>query len=399
MDTRLEQKMMAMVIGKIRISYLLAGFVVAATGVITDSAEARTLEVGPGKEFLFPSVAAKFAVDGDVVEIDAAGSYINDHAVWSQSNITIRGVNGRPHLRNTENIPNGKGIWVIQGSGVTVSNVEMSGAKVSDRNGAAIRLEGADFHLSDCFIHSNENGILSGKAQPQGTVLIENCEFAFNGSGTGKTHNIYIGSVGRFTLRNSYSHNALSGHLLKSRARENYILHNRLFEGSSSYAIDLPNGGYGRVMGNVIYQGEETENSAMVAFAAEGRNKTINLLEVAHNSFLNERSTGVFIKTWGESEAVVVNNLFSGKGPLLQAAAGRGVAENNLYDAKLYVDFSPLNLSVRAEILPKFVDAAIPMQSRLGGDALLPLMQVVKGKVVARAALGKGPDIGALEYR
>ena len=32
---------------------------------------ARTLTVGPGKEFIFPSVAAKFAEDGDVIEIDA----------------------------------------------------------------------------------------------------------------------------------------------------------------------------------------------------------------------------------------------------------------------------------------------------------------------------------------
>lgn len=360
--------------------------------------QARTLEVGPDKEFTFPSVAAKFAVDGDVIEIDATGNYINDSVVWKQNNITIKGVNGRPHLRSSGNIPNQKGIWVIQGNRVTVSNVEMSGAKVADKNGAAIRLEGADFHLSDCFIHSNENGILGGKSEPQSEVLIENCEFAFNGEGGGSTHNIYIGDVGRFTLRNSYSHHALRGHLVKSRARENYILYNRLFEGTASYAIDLPNGGYGLVMGNVIYQGPDTDNSAMVAFGAEGLKHPENLLELAYNSFLNERSSGIFIKTWGESESMVVNNLFSGNGDVLQGANGKAHSENNVHETELYGDFSPVNVSLRTEMVLKVVDTAISVISR-HGEQLLPVMQIVGGKVVRRAALGKGFDIGAAEYR
>ena len=150
--------------------------------IVAGVAEARTLQVGPGKQFLFPSVAAQFAEDGDLIEIDAAGLYQNDHVVWPQNNITIKGVNGRPHLKSFGLIPNQKGVWVIQGNGVTVTNVEISGAKVKDGNGAAIRLEGENFHLSDCLIHSNQNGILAGIRQPDSEVLIERCEFAFNGA-------------------------------------------------------------------------------------------------------------------------------------------------------------------------------------------------------------------------
>ncbi|MGA8146839.1 MAG: hypothetical protein WB870_04595 [Gallionellaceae bacterium] len=367
-------------------------------GCCANLIQARTLEVGPYKEFALPSVAAMFALDGDVIEIDAKGNYINDSAVWKQNNITLKGVNGRPHLRSSGNIPNQKGIWVIQGNHVTVSNVEMSGAKVADKNGAAIRLEGADFHLSDCFIHSNENGILGGNSHPQGEVLIENCEFAFNGDGSGSTHNIYIGDVGRFTLRNSYSHDALRGHLVKSRARENYILYNRLFEGTASYAIDLPNGGYGLVMGNVIYQGPDTDNSTIVAFGAEGLKHPENLLEIAYNSFLNERSSGIFIKTWGESESMVVNNLFSGNGDVVLGAKDKAHIENNIHETKLYEDFSPGNVSLQTGMVPRVVDTAIPVISRHGGQ-LLPVMQIVRGKVVTRDVLGKGFDIGAVEYR
>ena len=38
----------------------------------------------------------------------------------------------------------GKAIWVVVGNNVLISNVEMFGAKVPDRNGAAIRLDGRD---------------------------------------------------------------------------------------------------------------------------------------------------------------------------------------------------------------------------------------------------------------
>ncbi len=359
---------------------------------------ARTLEVGPDKEFALPSVAAIFAVDGDVIEIDAGGTYGNDSVVWKQNNITIKGVNGRPHLHFSGNIPNKKAIWVIQGNRVTVSNVEMSGATVADENGAAIRLEGADFHISDCFIHSNENGILIGNSHPRSEILIENCEFGFNGDGSGSTHNIYVGDAGRFTLRNSYSHDALLGHLVKSRARENYILYNRLFEGAASYAIDLPIGGYALVMGNVIYQGPGTDNSTMVAFGAEGLKYPENLLELVYNSFLNERSSGIFIKTWGESQSTVVNNLFSGTGDVLQGANGKADIENNVHETRLYQEFSPRNVSLQTQMVSKVVDTAIPVISQ-HDEQLLPDTQFARGKVLTRAVLGKGLDIGSIEYR
>ena len=46
-------------------------------------ADARTLEVGPGKAFGLPSQAAEVARDGDVVEI-APGNYV-DCAIWTSN--------------------------------------------------------------------------------------------------------------------------------------------------------------------------------------------------------------------------------------------------------------------------------------------------------------------------
>jgi hypothetical protein len=80
--------------------------------VIADGEQAavskRVLRVGPGQKYSKPSVAARSARNGDVIEI-AAGVYERDAAAWTQNNLTIRGVGGRAHLRaNGANIE-GKG--------------------------------------------------------------------------------------------------------------------------------------------------------------------------------------------------------------------------------------------------------------------------------------------------
>ena len=82
----------------------------------------------------------------------------------------------------------------MSGSNVTVDNVEMYGAKVADKNGAALRLEGTSFTLRNSFIHDNENGILTG-TNTASNILIEYTEFGHNGYGDGQSHNLYIGNV------------------------------------------------------------------------------------------------------------------------------------------------------------------------------------------------------------
>ncbi len=56
---------------------------------------------------------------------------------------------------------------------------------------------------------------------------------------------MYINDVDSFTLRYCYSHNAVAGHELKSRAKTNYILYNRIGNegGTGSYEVQIANGG------------------------------------------------------------------------------------------------------------------------------------------------------------
>jgi len=297
----------------------------AGGGAIHNFLPTRRLQVGAMHTLKVPSAAAAVALDGDVIEINA-GEYLNDNVFWTQSNLTLRGVGGgRAHMRATVLIPdsNGMGIWVTRGQNTTVENIEFSGARVTDENGAGIRADNSGLTVCNGYFHDNENGILDGS----GVVLIEYSEFGYNGHcpPSGCTHNMYFSnSVTRFTLRYSYSHHAHIGHTVKSRARENYILYNRIMDeadGDSSYTIDLPNGGLSYIVGNLLQQGPNTDNSTIVTYGAEGLSNPSRTLYVVNNTFVNDLGSGTFISLAAGSTATVQNNLFVGNGTIVSGTA------------------------------------------------------------------------------
>lgn len=256
-------------------------------------ARAATLRVGPQYQLKLPSQAARVAKDGDVVEIEA-GNYPRDAAVWRASRLTLRGVNGMAQLVSGGVTVEGKAIWVIKGNDTVVEDVGFFEARVPDQNGAGIRLEGANLTVRRCLFRDNENGILTG-ANAASEVLVENSEFDHNGFGDGYSHNLYIGAIGRFTLRDSISRQARAGHQVKSRAMINIITGNRLEDGPSgrsSYLIDLPSGGDVEITGNVLQQGPLAENFTMLAYGAENLPYAVNRLRITGNTFINDRQQG-----------------------------------------------------------------------------------------------------------
>lgn len=296
----------------------------------TASASGRILHVGLSEPYKTPSAAAVVARDGDTIEIEA-GTYSGDVAVWSANHLTLRGVNGLAHLAANGRSAERKAIWVIKGDDTTVEQIEFSGCRVPDQNGAGIRLEGKNLVVRHCRFYDNENGILTG-ANPASDVLVENSEFDHNGFGNGYSHNLYIGHVRRFTLQFCFSHDAHGGHLVKSRAESNFILYNRLMDGAvgnSSYAIDLPNGGRSIILGNIIQHGPRAETGIAVSYAEEGAKNPVQELYVVNNTFVNERKpSGPFLRVAGHPAVVrVVNNLVVGT-PTLMTVPGE--ATNNL---------------------------------------------------------------------
>jgi hypothetical protein len=299
-----------------------------------EATDPRVIRVGLRRAVFRIADAARIATNGSVIEIDP-GDYIGDVAVWTQSDLTIRGVGVRVRLIAGGADAEGKAIWVFRSPRATVENIEFDKARVEDGNGAGIRLESGHLTVRRCRFWSNQNGILTA-GEKQTTLEIENSEFGYNGAGDGITHAIYVGPIDMFRLSGSYLHHGNVGHLVKSRAKVNRIEYNRLTDesgGRSSYELEFPNGGLADVVGNIIQQGTSGRNSTMVSFGAEGYRWPRNELRFVHNTVINDqRFGGTFVRVWpGADRAVLLNNLFVGSGRIIGVAgadkAGNADAE------------------------------------------------------------------------
>ncbi|HEX7671099.1 MAG TPA: hypothetical protein VF395_16000, partial [Polyangiaceae bacterium] len=367
--------------------------------LLAGSAIGATRKVGPGQTYATPCAAFGAAQDGDVIEIDAAGNgtYDGDVCAITKNGLTVRGVNGRAHIDAAGKNAQGKGTWITQGSDITVDNVELSGAAVPDLNGAGIRAEGTNLTIRNSYFHDNENGILGGA----GVVLIEYSEFAKNGNcidPSGCAHNMYInGATTKFTLQYSYSHDVTDGHLVKSRAKENYILYNRLTgeSGTDSYELSMPNAGTTYVIGNLIEQGANTGNATMLDYGSEGATNPGKDLYVVNNTFVNDRSSGTFVSISGVTvPAVVKNNIFFGPGT--QVSQGNAVLANNFSSGDpMLVGRATFDYHLQAGSLCE--NAGVDPGASPSGFSLVPTAQYVHpAGAETRIAVGV-IDIGAYE--
>lgn len=282
----------------------------------------RILRVGPDEKIRSIAEASKLAKDGDIVEIQS-GEYFGDVAVWLQKKLFIRGIAGNARLHAAGKSAENKAIWVIRNGDFTIENIDFIGTKVHDKNGAGIRFENGHLRLKNCLFWGNENGLLTtGGANHRNAKLeIENSEFAYNGNGDGLSHNLYVGAIDYLRVTGSYFHHANVGHLLKSRAKINEIEYNRLTDesgGRASYEIDLPNGGIAYIVGNLVQQNKDTENSTILSFGAEGPAWPENRLYLASNTLANDHPYGgAFLRVYSGADRVIsMNNILVGKGKL-----------------------------------------------------------------------------------
>lgn len=275
------------------------------------------VRVGPSRSYRTIRDASIAARDGETVEIDA-GTYLGDVAVWSQRNLTIRGVGGRARLDAGGTSAEGKGIFVIRGDNVAVENLEFTKARVPDLNGAGIRHEAGKLTVRNSLFLDNEEGILTGN-DPSLELEVYGSQFTGNGAGDGFSHNIYVGRIGRLVIESSYFSVGKEGHLVKTRARESHIRYNRITDetGTASYEVDLPNGGLAYLIGNIIEQAPTSPNNAIVSYGAEGLFWATNELHMSHNTVVNNKTSSpgsLFVRTPAGSHAHLVNNLFVGPG-------------------------------------------------------------------------------------
>ena len=295
------------------------------------------MTVGPGQTYGTVAAAVAAANANDVINV-MAGTYINDFPVLNVP-LTINGIGGLAILQATEAIPNQKGIMLVNAT-ATITNIEFLGANVTDAdggNGAGIRYQGGNLTIRDCVFQSNQDGVLANPVDGA-VILIDHSTFTDNGSGTGYTHAVYVNSVASFTVQNSTFNGTKVGHDIKSRAVATTVTGNYLDDGvtgTTSYAIDIPNGGNALIANNQIVQGVNTQNPSMIEYGAEGEIYSNNALIVQGNTFTNSfpgQSVGIYNHTSDVTAQLSGNTFTTVTTPLI----GPGVfAASPLFSAVL----------------------------------------------------------------
>jgi hypothetical protein len=285
-------------------------------------AQAATLEVGPGKPFAMPSLAIGQAKPGDTVEI-AAGEYF-DCAVISANGLTIIGLGDGATL--TDKTCQGKAILVVAANDITLRNLTLARARVPDENGAGIRAEGVNLTIDHVRFIDNEEGILT-VADPHGTIRVLDSVFEHNGRCRRQcAHGIYAGPLDLLDVERTKFLDTREGHHIKSRALRTVLVGNEFRDGetgTSSYLVEIPNGGSLVMRDNLLEKGPRTSNpSAAVMLGSEAETQDTKELLIERNRFINDTGANpVFVMNWTGTDAVLRDNQIP---PGVTEETGRG---------------------------------------------------------------------------
>jgi Right handed beta helix region len=249
-------------------------------------AAGRELAVGPTRVLKVPSQAATVAANGDIVRIDP-GTYA-DCAIWNASHLLIEATG--PGVLIAGKTCAEKGIFVTQGSDITIRGVTFANATVVWHNGAGIRAAGTNLTVEHSRFLNNENGILAG-GSADSVLRITDSEFIGNGACIDAcAHGVYAGGpIELLDIEHCVFLDTKIAHHIKSRARNTIIRDNRIEDGpagTSSYLIDIPNGGNVLIQGNSMHKGAHSSNPGVaISIGVEGVKNPTGVLIVRDNVF------------------------------------------------------------------------------------------------------------------
>lgn len=271
---------------------------ILALALLPALAAARTLQVGPDQPFPTPSAAARAAQDGDTILI-APGDYY-DCTIWRQSGLTIAG--SAPGVTITDATCQGKALFVILGNDTAIRDLTLARARVPDRNGAGIRLEGQGLTLRNVRFANNEVGLLAG-IPGTGAIRIEACAFEDGGAGGDRpTYAVWVGAAGLLRIEGTSFKRVKGGQIASAASRT-------------------------ELTGNTVETGTGDSPSVAVmatgvALVLEDNRLTIGPIAprlgaavVAMGRGVPELRRNTLINTTGQPQALLLN--WSGTGPLV----------------------------------------------------------------------------------
>ncbi|MSP00339.1 MAG: hypothetical protein EXR07_04705 [Acetobacteraceae bacterium] len=287
-------------------------------------AMARVWEVGPGRKLTGPGQVAGMVEDGDRVVFDP-GIY-RECAIWKASRLTIEARRAPPAMNQTvmsQSIITGptcadRALFLFTGNDITVRGMVFLQARGTGHNAAGILMEGANLTVENSLFQDNENGILTG-GPANSVVRVRTSWFRGNGSCQGScAHALYVGmGIAGLEVTGCTFVDTHVGHHIKSRARMTIVRDSRIEDGptgTSSYLIELPNGGGGEIVNNLLRKGPRSDNrEAAISIGTETTNNPASALEIRGNRFTNELPVSVrFVRNSTQTPARLRGNVLVG---------------------------------------------------------------------------------------
>ena len=197
--------------------------------------------------------------------------------------------------------------------GVTISDLSIRGASISDKlggNAAGVRdaSRGTGFKLSNVEISGCQDGILAFGSD----VEISGGHIHDNGSGSGQTHNVYVGfwtGKNTFRLTNLITQNCNGGHEIKSRATHTISFGCHHTTGGNGAAYDVPDGGQLSISSGSMTLPKDSPDPKFISYAMEAnRNAAVgNIVTVTDEVFHDLTGTGGNIITHDKTAVLVLS--------------------------------------------------------------------------------------------
>jgi hypothetical protein len=265
---------------------LFAAAVLAAPAFAQDGAKPFTIE-GSGRSFYRLDDAVRAMGPGGGAISVAPGVY-KDCFSFEGGAITIRAKEPGTAIFDG-GACEGKATFVLRGLSADIDGLVFQNVRVNDRNGAGIRLEKGDLHVSRTTFRMSEQGILTAN-DPAGSIVIERSTFSqLGGCPDGMcSHSLYVGAYGSLKVDRVRFERGTGGHYVKTRAARIEVT-NSSFDDTggtaTNYMIDLSAGAQGSIAGNVFVQGKNKENhSALITVAPEARDNPSRGLVISNNN-------------------------------------------------------------------------------------------------------------------
>ena len=248
------------------------------------------IEVGPNSPYTDLQHAVATAQPHD--EIRITGPLDLEQGVVIDRPLSFVGYGRRPVIALIGLLPAGGGVLTTR-CDTKIRNLEFRGGRALTGNGAGLWHESGQLDLADCIFSTNQNGLfVAGDARSMARVT--HCRFTGNGAGCGHTHGLYFASGARLEVDRCAFENTVMGHHVKSRAARTRVQHS-YFSGSpaetTSYAIDIANGGIAWLGHNLLVKGRAAMSRKFIAYGAEKPLYSESRLQIVSNIFISHRRT------------------------------------------------------------------------------------------------------------